>query len=195
MRITVTVVVIMFELTGALTYILPTMVNMEVILSKHVSEYLTYADCAIGNEGCRGLPRNPRDCRRDDPFQRFPFLGQGGTCLQCRRYVEFLWPVIETSFCISVERHEEGTTHLECIWHDRSGSRWVSVLYSPWICRCNDAYEESMLGNTNVNGFPIIASGNNRIIMGYIGSTELRYVLGRFHHLDNRFCRPDWIHR
>jgi len=28
MRITVTVVVIMFELTGALTYILPTMVNL-----------------------------------------------------------------------------------------------------------------------------------------------------------------------
>ena len=31
MRITVTVVVIMFELTGALTYILPTMVSMSRI--------------------------------------------------------------------------------------------------------------------------------------------------------------------
>jgi len=32
MRITVTVVVIMFELTGALTYILPTMVTLLVLL-------------------------------------------------------------------------------------------------------------------------------------------------------------------
>ena len=36
MRITVTVVVVMFELTGALTYILPTMVsyNLKRILSR-----------------------------------------------------------------------------------------------------------------------------------------------------------------
>jgi hypothetical protein len=32
MRITVTVVVIMFELTGALTYILPTMVSLEPVI-------------------------------------------------------------------------------------------------------------------------------------------------------------------
>jgi H+/Cl- antiporter ClcA len=31
MRITVTVVVIMFELTGALTYILPTMVRIRIL--------------------------------------------------------------------------------------------------------------------------------------------------------------------
>ena len=37
MRITVTVVVIMFELTGALTYILPTMVReMLVILNAYI---------------------------------------------------------------------------------------------------------------------------------------------------------------
>jgi len=36
MRITVTVVVIMFELTGALTYILPTMVTLLVLLTSKV---------------------------------------------------------------------------------------------------------------------------------------------------------------
>ena len=36
MRITVTVVVIMFELTGALTYILPTMVTLLVLLMSKV---------------------------------------------------------------------------------------------------------------------------------------------------------------
>ena len=57
-----------------------------------------------------------------------------------------------------------------------------SALF-PLDTQFNDACEELILGNTNVNGFPIIASDNNRIIMGYIGSTELRHVLGEFHHL------------
>jgi H+/Cl- antiporter ClcA len=38
MRFTVTVVVIMFELTGALTYILPTMVGLCTIQSSQVAE-------------------------------------------------------------------------------------------------------------------------------------------------------------
>lgn len=37
MRITVSVVVIMFELTGALTYILPTMVSISIFVN-HLSE-------------------------------------------------------------------------------------------------------------------------------------------------------------
>ena len=37
MRITVTVVVIMFELTGALTYILPTMVRVHACLNDRIS--------------------------------------------------------------------------------------------------------------------------------------------------------------
>lgn len=41
-RITVTVVVIMFELTGALTYILPTMVS-PVVLSQPIAIRLTRA--------------------------------------------------------------------------------------------------------------------------------------------------------
>lgn len=40
MRITVTVVVIMFELTGALTYILPTMVIQIAFLGNIVTKYV-----------------------------------------------------------------------------------------------------------------------------------------------------------
>lgn len=49
MRITVTVVVIMFELTGALTYILPTMVRRAI-----VTEIMTYTglDRIIGYQSC-----------------------------------------------------------------------------------------------------------------------------------------------
>jgi len=54
MRITVTVVVIMFELTGALTYILPTMVSHHVTDSARLTPL---SDRRSGHKGCRGLPR------------------------------------------------------------------------------------------------------------------------------------------
>ena len=50
MRITVTVVVIMFELTGALTYILPTMVWLLTYgLHPMVVHAFTVTDCAACN--------------------------------------------------------------------------------------------------------------------------------------------------
>ena len=49
MRITVTVVVIMFELTGALTYILPTMVSTPQIFTT-LTLYLYRADCPLGDQ-------------------------------------------------------------------------------------------------------------------------------------------------
>ena len=60
MRITVTVVVIMFELTGALTYILPTMVP-EFCFPE--SQFLIQIgpDCCACNQSCGGLPWYKRD--------------------------------------------------------------------------------------------------------------------------------------
>lgn len=66
MRITVTVVVIMFELTGALTYILPTMVGRHPPLS--LSELTLVADCIAGDEGSWRPPGSHRHCGRDDPL-------------------------------------------------------------------------------------------------------------------------------
>lgn len=37
---------------------------------------------------------------------------------------------------------------------------------------------EAILANTNVKGFPIVSSDATRTLVGYIGRTELRYVLG-----------------
>lgn len=51
MRITVTVVVIMFELTGALTYILPTMVYF--FDSRHHHSYLSLIDRPFSDKGSR----------------------------------------------------------------------------------------------------------------------------------------------
>lgn len=56
MRITVTVVVIMFELTGALTYILPTMVkkknnNFFLLTSRGLTSF-THTDRSTRDQGC-----------------------------------------------------------------------------------------------------------------------------------------------
>lgn len=60
MRITVTVVVIMFELTGALTYILPTMV-LGFYLPKYQFQTQIAPDRSPRNQSRRGLPRHKRD--------------------------------------------------------------------------------------------------------------------------------------
>lgn len=42
------------------------------------------------------------------------------------------------------------------------------------------AFTEDVLASTDVKGFPIVASKSSRTLSGYIGRTELRYVLGIF---------------
>lgn len=39
---------------------------------------------------------------------------------------------------------------------------------------------EDVLASTDVKGFPIVASKSSKALSGYIGRTELRYVLGVF---------------
>ena len=61
MRITVTVVVIMFELTGALTYILPTMVCLFSWTENQASNPWPI-DRAVGDQSRGGSPRSKRNC-------------------------------------------------------------------------------------------------------------------------------------
>jgi len=61
MRITVTVVVIMFELTGALTYILPIMVCFFSRSRNRVPE-LWPTDRAFGDQSRGRSPGSERDC-------------------------------------------------------------------------------------------------------------------------------------
>lgn len=41
-------------------------------------------------------------------------------------------------------------------------------------------YTEEILDNTAVKGYPIVSNDDRNILLGYIGRTELRYVLGKF---------------
>lgn len=73
MHITVSVVVIMFELTGALTYILPTMVRTIFVimkLSRRPSNDLTPADRGRCHKSCGGTFRPRWHCRPHDLVQR-----------------------------------------------------------------------------------------------------------------------------
>ncbi|KAF8647110.1 hypothetical protein AX16_006942 [Volvariella volvacea WC 439] len=126
MRITVTVVVIMFELTGALTYILPTMIVL--LVTKAVGDFL--GTNGIADEMIR--------------FNGFPFLER-----EDHAYNVAVSDVMRTDMHTLTE----------------SGMRVRDI--------------EHILSSTNVKGFPIIKSETERTLTGYIGRTELRYVLDR----------------
>ncbi|KAH0828174.1 chloride channel [Lanmaoa asiatica] len=132
MRITVTVVVVMFELTGALTYILPTM--MVILVTKAVGDFI----------GTRGI------ADESIRFNGYPILDQ--------------------------HDHSSNVAVSEVMKKD------LTLLYASGMS-VNDV--EDVLASTDVKGFPIVASKSSKALSGYIGRTELRYVLGIF------FPRPD----
>ncbi|KAG5717997.1 putative chloride channel protein, partial [Termitomyces sp. T112] len=126
MRITVTVVVIMFELTGALNYILPTMIVL--LVTKAVGDFL--GTNGIADEMIR--------------FNGFPFLEK-----EDHAYNVSVSAVMRTGMHTLME----------------SGMDVKQI--------------EDILEATHVKGFPIESADGLRHIIGYIGRTELRYVLDR----------------
>ncbi|KAJ3933640.1 MAG: Cl-channel protein [Lentinula lateritia] len=160
MRITVTVVVIMFELTGALTYILPTMIVL--LVTKAVGDFL----------GTNGIADEMIK------FNGFPFLEK-----EDHAYGVDVSVVMRTDLYIVPEK----------------GLRVKDV--------------ESLISSTDVNGFPVVSGttsgsasslssswsdaaaateedgdGGKPTLLGYIGKTELKFVLDKFRqtagHLD-----------
>ncbi|KAG6920141.1 hypothetical protein DXG01_004907 [Tephrocybe rancida] len=127
MRITVTVVVIMFELTGALNYILPTMIVL--LVTKAVGDFL--GTNGIADEMIR--------------FNGFPYLEKDD-----HAYNVSVSAVMRTEMYTLVE----------------SGMNVKQI--------------EDILEATDVKGFPIVSTDGLEHIIGYIGRTELRYVLGLF---------------
>lgn len=86
MRITVTIVVIMFELTGALTYILPTMVrNADGTFARRQLKR-AHPDRPASHEGRGGFLWRSGDRGRNDQVQRLSVPRQGGTRVQYIRY-------------------------------------------------------------------------------------------------------------
>jgi chloride channel 3/4/5 len=127
MHLTVSVVVIMFELTGALTYILPTMIVVGI--TKAVSE-------RFGRGGIAD---------RMIWFNGFPFLDN-------KEEHVFGVPVSHTM-----------TTHPTSL--SATGLTIGDV--------------DRILADTTFQGFPIVDDPDSRILIGYIGRTELRYALDR----------------
>ncbi|KAJ2905405.1 hypothetical protein MKZ38_005503 [Zalerion maritima] len=129
MHITVSVVVIMFELTGALTYILPTMIVVGV--TKAVSSL---------------FPRKGGIADRMIWFSGFPYLDN-------KEDHNFGVPVSKVMTADVVALPATGLTLAEV----------SSLLSSP----------------KKYKGFPVIATDEDRILLGYVGRTELRYALDR----------------
>lgn len=127
MHITVSVVVIMFELTGALTYILPTMIVVGV--TKAVS------DC-FGKGGIAD---------RMIWFSGFPFLD-------------------------NKELHAFGVPVSKVMTSD--------VVTLP-VSGLTMGQVEALLKEDRYQGFPIIEDIQTKILVGYIGRTELQYAVDR----------------
>ena len=127
MHIYVSVVVIMFELTGALTYILPTMIVVGV--TKAVSEL-------FGKGGIAD---------RMITFNGFPFLD-------------------------NKEEHSFGVSVSEVMIAD------VVALPTNGVIMKN---LETLLKEDRYQGFPIVEDLKTRVLIGYIGRTELRYAIDR----------------
>jgi chloride channel 3/4/5 len=127
MHITVSVVVIMFELTGALTYILPTMIVVGV--TKAVSEL-------FGKGGIAD---------RMIWFSGFPFLDNKE----------------EHNFGVPVQ----AVMKTDVVAIPVGGMTLQSV--------------EDLLSQPQYQGFPIVENEQSKILVGYIGRTELRYAIDR----------------
>ncbi|EMR84268.1 putative voltage gated chloride channel protein [Botrytis cinerea BcDW1] len=127
MHITVSVVVIMFELTGATTYILPTMIVVGV--TKAVSEF-------FGKGGIAD---------RMIWFNGFPFLD-------------------------NKEEHTFGVPVSQVMTGD------VVILPTTGYTM---RHLEKLLLEDRYQGFPIVEDRVSKILVGYIGRTELRYAIDR----------------
>lgn len=137
MHVTVSVVVIMFELTGALTYILPTMIVVGV--TKAVSEL-------FGRGGIAD---------RMIWFSGFPFLD-------------------------NKEEHNFGVPVSQCMN--------TNVVSIPIHGMTLDFVEE-LLAKDDYQGLPIVEDEASKILVGYIGRTELKYAIDRVRR--QRSVRPD----
>ncbi|KAI9167180.1 Chloride channel protein [Paramyrothecium foliicola] len=137
MHMYVSVVVIMFELTGALTYILPTMIVVGV--TKAVSEL-------FGKGGIAD---------RMIWFNGFPFLDG-------KEEHNFGVPVSHVMRTSVVSLPVSGMTLHEV---------------------------EQLMADDKYQGFPIVEDNNSKILVGYIGQTELRYAIERIRR--ERHVSPD----
>ncbi|KAF7724004.1 glycerol ethanol, ferric requiring protein [Apophysomyces ossiformis] len=124
MRITVSVVVIMFELTGQITYILPTMIALMV--TRAVGDW-------FGPEGIAD---------RMIRVNGFPFLDK--------------------------EDHVFGVPVSHVMQNNMTVMTAAGMQYQEI---------EDILRSTNYQGFPVVQDRTSMLLIGYIGRSELRYLM------------------
>lgn len=127
MHLTISVTVIMFELTGALTFILPTMIVVGVTK-------------AVGGRFSKGGIAD-----RMIWFNGFPFLD-------------------------NKEEHTFGVPVSQAMTAN------ISTLTSTGM---EIKAVQKLLDDTSFSGFPIIEDEDSRILIGYIGRTELQFAIDR----------------
>ncbi|KAK5216406.1 glycerol ethanol, ferric requiring protein [Exophiala xenobiotica] len=127
MHLTISVTVIMFELTGALTYILPTMIVVGV--TKAVGD--RFSKAGIADQMIW--------------FNGFPFLDNKE----------------EHTFGVSVSQVMTGN---------------ISMLSATGM---EVKAVQKLLNDTTYSGFPIVEDKDARILIGYIGRTELQFAIDR----------------
>lgn len=127
MHLTISVTVIMFELTGALTYILPTMIVVGV--TKAVGD--RFSKAGIADQMIW--------------FNGFPFLDNKE----------------EHTFGVPVSQVMTGN---------------ISMLVSTGM---EVKAVQKLLDDTAYSGFPIVEDADSKILVGYIGRTELQFAIDR----------------
>lgn len=127
MHLTISVTVIMFELTGALTYILPSMIVIGV--TKAVGDRLSHAGIA--------------DIMIQ--FNGYPFLDN------------------KEEHNFGVAASQVMTANMQTL--PATGLQVKAV--------------QKLLDDTNFSGFPIVEDISSKVLIGYIGRTELQYALDK----------------
>ncbi|RUS29203.1 LOW QUALITY PROTEIN: putative voltage-gated chloride channel, partial [Jimgerdemannia flammicorona] len=163
MRITVSVVVIMFELTGQITYILPTMITL--LVTKAVGDW-------FGRGGIAD---------RYIQLNGYPFLDKE----------EHTFGVPGTSVCESWQRKVMSTRCIQStlfgylvipnmlnLSSPLSHVMQRDLIVMPLAGRKLDEIE-MILHDTQYQGFPIVQDKQNMTLLGYIGRSELRYAIDK----------------
>lgn len=146
MHLTISVTVIMFELTGALTYILPTMVSTDIFPNYHSRSRKLTSQIVVG------VTKAVSD--------RF---GKGGIADRMIWSNGFPFLDNKEDHVFNVPVSHAMTTDPTIL--PASGSRLHEA--------------EHLLSDNKFQGFPIVEDRSNKILVGYIGRTELRYAIDR----------------
>ncbi|KAH9812266.1 chloride channel [Melampsora americana] len=165
MRITVTVVVIMFELTGALTYILPTMIVLMV--TKAVSDQLVNGHGGIADQMIRlnGFPCLEKEDHVYGIAVGEMMTGKGGGIRMVNQ--------VESS--IDLIKENEGSSRVRSVESGLDESLdQVLVLPSQLPLRdLRDVLGSERWGPGQISGWPIVKGPGDLRIVGYVASEAL----------------------